>query len=115
MGDEQISRKVPAGLGPQRRDEAIRHLDGLAEALRCEGLAATPLYDADPPYLRIAFEQQGLVLLAENLSIAWEDADGSPKYYYRWSWGELLHPASDQRGAVEKICRVLRPCPGSSS
>jgi hypothetical protein len=47
-------------------------------------------------------------MLAESIACtpATDDA-GRLHWYYRWSWGELLHDAEDPGAAAAKIADVL--------
>jgi hypothetical protein len=47
-------------------------------------------------------------MLAESIDcFARTDDAGRLRWYYRWSWGELLHDATDAPGAAAKIAEVL--------
>jgi hypothetical protein len=50
----------------------------------------------------------GATMLAESIDcMPGTDDDGRLYWYYRWSWGEVLHDASDPPGAAAKIAEVL--------
>ncbi len=50
----------------------------------------------------------GATMLAESIDcFARTDDAGRLCWYYRWSWGELLHDANDAPGAAAKIAEVL--------
>ena len=50
----------------------------------------------------------GASMLAESIDcMPGTDDDGRLFWYYRWSWGEVLHDASDPPGAAAKIAEVL--------
>ena len=48
------------------------------------------------------------MMLAESIDcIPANDTDGRLRWYYRWSWGEVLHDTEDPTGAAQKIADVL--------
>jgi hypothetical protein len=81
------------------------HLHQLANALDTEGLPAT-VKTSYPAALHVFMP--GASMLAESIDcIAGTDDAGRLHWYYRWSWGEVLHDASDPPGAAAKIADVL--------
>jgi hypothetical protein len=47
-------------------------------------------------------------MLAESIDCTpGTDDSGRLRWYYRWSWGELLHDAEDPSAAAAKIAEVL--------
>jgi hypothetical protein len=88
------------------RDHArTYHLHRLAAALDAEGLLAT-VRPAYPPALHIF--APGATMLAESIDCTPATGDdGRLRWYYRWSWGELLHDADDPGAAAAKIAEVL--------
>ena len=50
----------------------------------------------------------GATMLAESIDCTpGTDGKGRLRWYYRWSWGELLHDAEDPSAAAAKIAEVL--------
>jgi hypothetical protein len=50
----------------------------------------------------------GATMLAESIDcIPANDPEGRLRWYYRWSWGEVLHDTEDPSAAAEKIVEVL--------
>jgi len=50
----------------------------------------------------------GAAMLAESIDcVPGTDDDGRLRWYYRWSWGEVLHDAADPPAAAAKIAEVL--------
>lgn len=88
------------------RDHArAYHLHRLATALEDEGLHARVTV-AYPAALHVF--TPGAAMLAESIGCApATDDQGRLRWYYRWSWGELLHDAEDPAGAAAKIAEVL--------
>ncbi len=88
------------------RDHArAYHLHRLATALDRRGLHAT-LTTAYPAALHIFIP--GAAMLAESIDCTPStDDQGRLHWYYRWSWGELLHDADDPSSAAAKIADVL--------
>lgn len=88
------------------RDHArAYHLHRLANALEDRGLHAT-MTTAYPAALHVF--PVGAAMLAESIGCApATDASGRLHWFYRWSWGELLHDADDPPGAAAKIADVL--------
>jgi len=79
------------------RDHArTYHLHRLAAALDTQGLQSTvkTTYPA--------------AMLAESIDCTpGTDDSGRLRWYYRWSWGELLSDAEDPSAAAAKIAEVL--------
>jgi hypothetical protein len=81
------------------------HLYQLASALDAQGFQAT-VKTSYPAALHVSIP--GVAMLAESIDcIPRADESGRLRWYYRWSWGELLHDASDPPGAAAKIAGVL--------
>ena len=81
------------------------HLHRLATALDVRGLPAT-VKTTYPALLRVFMP--GATMLAESIDcIPGHDGDGRLRWYYRWSWGELLHDTDDPTAAADKIAEVL--------
>jgi hypothetical protein len=50
----------------------------------------------------------GATMLAESIDCTpGTDGMGRLRWYYRWSWGELLHDTEDPSAAAAKIAEVL--------
>jgi hypothetical protein len=50
----------------------------------------------------------GASMLAESIDcVPGTSDDGSLHWYYRWSWGEVLHDTSEPDTAAAKIAEVL--------
>ena len=50
----------------------------------------------------------GATMLAESIDCTpGTDGKGRLRWYYRWSWGELLHDTEDPSAAAAKIAEVL--------
>ncbi len=81
------------------------HLHRLATALDTRGLQST-VQTAYPAALHVF--TPGAAMLAESIDcIPGTDDSGRLHWYYRWSWGELLHDVDDPSGAAAKIADVL--------
>jgi hypothetical protein len=81
------------------------HLHRLATALDTQGLQST-VQTTYPAALHIF--TPGAAMLAESIDcIPGTDDSGRLHWYYRWSWGELLHDADDPSAAAAKIAEVL--------
>jgi len=88
------------------RDHARSYyLHRLANALDTEGFP-TSVKTSYPAMLHVFMP--GASMLAESIDcVPGTDDDGRLRWYYRWSWGELLHDAADPPGAAAKIAGVL--------
>ena len=88
------------------RDHArTYHLHRLATALDTQGLDAT-MKTSYPAALHIF--APGATMLAESIGCTpGTDDRGHLRWYYRWSWGEVLHDADDPSAAAAKIAEVL--------
>ncbi len=88
------------------RDHArTYHLHKLATALDDHGFhwAVKTTY---PPSLHIFIP--GAAMLAETIDcIPMADEDGRLRWFYRWSWGDVLHCTDDPEAAAAKIADVL--------
>ena len=94
-------------MQPLRTRDHVRsyYLHQLATALDVEGFPAT-VRAIDPPKLHVFMP--GATMLAETIDcVPGTDDQGRLYWYYRWSWGEALHDASDPPGAAAKIADVL--------
>jgi hypothetical protein len=81
------------------------HLHRLADALDSRGFHAS-VKTSYPAALHIFIP--GAAMLAESIDCTPRtDRDGRLTWYFRWSWGELLHEADDAPGAAQKIAEVL--------
>jgi hypothetical protein len=81
------------------------HLHRLATALDAQGFDAS-VKTTYPAALHVFIP--GAAMLAESIDcISGTDSDGRLCWYYRWSWGEVLHDAEDPPGAAAKIAEVL--------
>jgi hypothetical protein len=81
------------------------HLHRLATALDTKGFHAT-VKTSYPAALHVFMP--GASMLAESIDcVPGTDDDGRLHWYFRWSWGEVLHDASDPPGAAAKIADVL--------
>jgi hypothetical protein len=81
------------------------HLHRLATALDLQGLDSS-VKTSYPAALRVFIP--GAAMLAESIDcIPGTDDSGRLRWYYRWSWGEVLHDAEDPPGAAAKIAEVL--------
>jgi len=81
------------------------HLHRLATALDSRGLPAT-VKTAYPAVLHVFMP--GATMLAEKIDcIPANDLEGRLRWYYRWSWGEVLHDTEDPSAAAKKIADVL--------
>jgi hypothetical protein len=81
------------------------HLHRLATALDTEGFHAT-VKTSYPAALHVFIP--GASMLAESIDCTPRtDNEGRLCWYYRWSWGEVLHDAADPPGAAAKIAEVL--------
>jgi hypothetical protein len=81
------------------------HLHRLATALETQGFHAT-VKTTYPAALHVFIP--GAAMLAESIDcIPGTDDNGRLCWYYRWSWGEVLHDAADPPGAAAKIAEVL--------
>jgi hypothetical protein len=81
------------------------YLHRLAAALDTQGFHAT-VRTTYPPALYVFMP--GASMLAESIDcMPGTDDDGRLFWFYRWSWGELLHDASDPPAAAAKIAEVL--------
>lgn len=89
-----------------KRDHARSyHLHRLATALDTRGLHAT-VKTTYPAALHIF--TPGAAMLAESIGCTpGTDGSGRLRWYYRWSWGEVLHDTDDPSGAAAKIAEVL--------
>jgi hypothetical protein len=88
------------------RDHARSYyLHRLANALDTEGFHAT-VKTSYPAALHVFMP--GAAMLAESIDCVPETGDdGRLRWYYRWSWGEVLHDAADPPAAAAKIAEVL--------
>jgi hypothetical protein len=88
------------------RDHARSYyLHRLATALDTKGLHAS-VKTTYPAMLHIFIP--GATMLAESIDCTpGTDGMGRLRWYYRWSWGELLHDADDPSAAAAKIAEVL--------
>jgi hypothetical protein len=88
------------------RDHARSYyLHRLANALDTEGFHAT-VKISYPAALHVFMP--GAAMLAESIDCVPETGDdGRLRWYYRWSWGEVLHDAADPPAAAAKIAEVL--------
>ena len=83
-----------------RTGEALR-----APALDPDGCPATDT-TTTPAALHVFMP--GASMLAESIDcVPGTDNDGRLHWYYRWSWGELLHDVSEPAAAAAKIADVL--------
>jgi hypothetical protein len=84
-------------MQPGTRDHARSyHLHRLATALKTSYPAALHVFIP------------GASMLAESIDcVPSTDDDGRLHWYYRWSWGELLHDTSEPSAAAAKIAEVL--------
>jgi hypothetical protein len=81
------------------------HLHRLATALDTRGLHAS-VKTTYPAALHIFIP--GATMLAESIDCTpATDGTGRLRWYYRWSWGELLHDTEDPSAAAAKIAEVL--------
>jgi hypothetical protein len=81
------------------------HLHRLSTALDTRGLHST-VQTTYPAALHIF--TPGATMLAESIDcIPGTDDSGRLHWYYRWSWGELLHDVDDPSAAAAKIAEVL--------
>jgi hypothetical protein len=81
------------------------HLHRLANALDTEGFHAT-VRTSYPAVLHVFMP--GATMLAESIDcVPGTDDNGHLHWYYRWSWGEVLHDAADPPAAAAKIAEVL--------
>jgi hypothetical protein len=88
------------------RDHARSYyLHRLAAALDTQGFQAT-VRTTYPAALHVYMP--GAAMLAESIDcMPGTDDAGRLYWFYRWSWGEVLHDASDPSGAAAKIADVL--------
>ncbi len=88
------------------RDHArTYHLHRLATALDTQGLPST-VKTSYPAALHIF--APGATMLAESIGCTpGTDDTGRLRWYYRWSWGEVLHDTEDPSAAAAKIAEVL--------
>jgi hypothetical protein len=88
------------------RDHArTYHLHRLAAALDTEGLQST-VKTTYPAALHVF--TPGAAMLAESIDCTpGTDDSGRLHWYYRWSWGEVLHDTEDPSAAAAKIAEVL--------
>lgn len=88
------------------RDHArTYHLHRLAAALDTQGLHAT-VKTTYPAALHI-FTPEAAMLTESIGCTPGTDDTGRLHWYYRWSWGEVLHDAEDPSAAAAKIAEVL--------
>jgi len=81
------------------------HLHRLANALEAQGFDAT-VKTTYPAVLHVFIP--GAAMLAESIDcVPATDAGGRLCWYYRWSWGEVLHDAEDPLAAAAKVAEVL--------
>ncbi len=81
------------------------HLHRLATALDSRGFHAA-MRTTYPAMLHVFIP--GAAMLAESIGCTPDtDPGGRLRWYYRWSWGEILHDADDPPGAAAKIAEVL--------
>ena len=81
------------------------HLHKLATALDARGFPAS-VKTTYPPALHIFCP--GATMLTETIDcIASTDDHGRLHWYYRWSWGDVLHDTDDPGGAAAKVADVL--------
>jgi len=81
------------------------HLHRLATALDTEGFHAT-VKTSYPAALHVFMP--GASMLTESIDcVPGTDDAGRLHWYYRWSWGELLHDTSEPDAAAAQIPEVL--------
>jgi len=81
------------------------HLHRLATALDLEGFHSS-VKTRYPAALHVFIP--GAAMLAESIDcIPGTDDSGRLRWYFRWSWGEVLHDAEDPPAAAAKIAEVL--------
>jgi hypothetical protein len=88
------------------RDARHDHLNRLMRELGARGLVASVVKTrSGPTFLRVVNPE------ATNLSeiVTCAPAPNSAEHFFWWSWGELMHPVDDPRGAACKLARVLEP------
>jgi hypothetical protein len=97
--------KVEAMQAAARDHARTYHLHKLATALDGRGFHAA-VKTTYPPALHIFIP--GAAMLAETIDcIPTAGDDGRLRWFYRWSWGDLLHNTDDPDAAAEKIAEVL--------
>jgi hypothetical protein len=88
------------------RDHARSYyLHRLAAALDTQGFHAT-VRTTYPAALHVYMPGASLRAESSDCMPGTDDA-GRLFWFYRWSWGEVLHDASDPPGAAAKIAGVL--------
>jgi hypothetical protein len=111
---DKVGRPAPTMCRPRKAGEMqdgthdhVRsyHLHRLATALDTEGFHAT-VKTSYPAALHVFIP--GASMLAESIDCTpGTDDHGRLCWFYRWSWGEVLHAAEDPPGAAAKIAEVL--------
>jgi hypothetical protein len=88
------------------RDHARSYfLQRLANELDTQGFHAS-VKTSYPAALHVFIP--GASMLAECIDcIPGTDSNGRLCWFYRWSWGEVLHDTDDPPGAAAKIAEVL--------
>jgi hypothetical protein len=106
VGYPQKQQRTAEETVDRARDHArTYHLHRLATALDTQGLHAT-VKTSYPAALHIF--APGATMLAESIGCTpGTDDRGHLRWYYRWSWGEVLHDADDPSAAAAKIAEVL--------
>jgi hypothetical protein len=97
--------KVEAMQAAARDHARTYHLHKLATALDGHGFHAA-VKTTYPPALHIFIP--GAAMLAETIDcIPTAGDDGRLRWFYRWSWGDLLHNTDEPDAAAAKIADVL--------
>jgi hypothetical protein len=97
--------KVEAMQAAARDHARTYHLHKLATALDDHGFHAA-VKTTYPPALHIFIP--GATMLAETIDcIPTAGDDGRLRWFYRWSWGDLLHDTDEPDAAAAKIADVL--------
>jgi hypothetical protein len=97
--------KVEAMQAAARDHARTYHLHKLATALDGRGFHAA-VKTTYPPALHIFIP--GAAMLAETIDcIPTSGDDGRLRWFYRWSWGDLLHDTDEPDAAAAKIADVL--------
>jgi hypothetical protein len=88
-----------------RDHERTYHLHRLATVLDSHGFHAS-VKTTYPSALHIFIP--GASMLAETIDCTpTAGTDGRLRWFYRWSWGDLLHTTDDPDAAAAKIAEVL--------
>jgi hypothetical protein len=97
--------KVRVMQAAARDHERTYHLHKLATALDSHGFHAS-VKTTYPSALHIFIP--GATMLAETIDcIPMTGEDGRLRWFYRWSWGDVLHNTDDPDAAAAKIAEVL--------